>query len=84
MSDTNQNPDTPTTTGQEVVAATTPSLGERVDSWIKSHPRTVATAKGAAKFALYVGGTIGTLALIGALGSDPDEEPDAYEEDEEE
>lgn len=83
MSDTNQNPDTPTT-GQEVVAATTPSLGERVDSWIQSHPRTVSTVKGAAKFALYVGGTIGTLALIGALGSDPDEEPDSYEEDEEE
>lgn len=84
MSDTNQTPDTPTTTGQEVVAATAPSLGERVDSWIQSHPRTVSTVKGAAKFALYVGGTIGTLALIGALGSDPDEEPDSYEEDEEE
>ena len=83
MSD-NQNPDTPTTTGQEVATTSAPTLGERVDSWIKSHPRTVATAKGAAKFALYVGGTIGTLALIGALGSDPDEEPDAYEEDEEE
>ena len=83
MSDTNQNPDTPTT-GQEVATTASPTLGERVDSWIKSHPRTVATAKGAAKFALYVGGTIGTLALIGALGSDPDEEPDAYEEDEEE
>ena len=84
MSDTNQNPDTPTTTGQEVVAATTPSLGERVDSWVRSHPRTVSTAKAVGRFTLYVGGTIGALALIGALGSDPDEEPDSYEEDEEE
>ena len=83
MSDNNQTPDTPTT-GQEVATTNAPSLGERVDSWIQSHPRTVATAKGAAKFALYVGGTIGTLALIGALGGDPDEEDDAYEEDEEE
>lgn len=82
MSD--NTPDTPTSTGQEVATASAPTLGERVDSWIKSHPRTVSTAKGAAKFALYVGGTIGTLALIGALGSDPDEEDDAYEEDEEE
>lgn len=83
MSD-NQNPDTPTATGQEVATTDTPSLGERVDSWIQAHPRTVATAKGVGRFALYVGGTIGALALIGALGSDPDEEDDAYEEDEEE
>lgn len=83
MSD-NQNPDTPTTTGQEVATTNAPSLGERVDSWIQSHPRTVATAKGVGRFALYVGGTVGVLALIGALGADPDEEDDAYEEDEEE
>lgn len=83
MSDT-QNPDTPTTTGQEVATTSAPTLGERVDSWIKSHPRTVSTAKAVGRFTLYVGGTIGALALIGALGSDPDEEPDAYEEDEEE
>lgn len=83
MSDT-QTPDTDQTPGQEVVTADTPSLGERVDLWIQSHPRTVATAKGVGRFALYVGGTIGALALIGALGSDPDEEDDAYEEDEEE
>lgn len=82
MSDNTQNPDTPTT-GQEV-ATDTPSLGERVDSWIKTHPRTVTTAKGVGRFALYVGGTIGALALIGALGADPDEEDDSYEEDEEE
>ena len=83
MSDTNQNPDTPTT-GQEVVTADQPSIGERVDLWIRNHPRTVATVKGAGRFALYVGGTVGVLALIGALGADPDEEDDAYEEDEEE
>lgn len=82
MSDTNQNPDTPTT-GQEVITADTPTLGERVDSWVRSHPRTVSTAKAVGRFTLYVGGTIGALALIGALGSDPDED-DAYEEDEEE
>lgn len=85
MSDTNQTPDTDIpTTGQEVVAAASPTLGERVDSWVRSHPRTVATAKGVGRFALYVGGTVGVLALIGALGADPDEEDDAYEEDEEE
>lgn len=84
MSDINQTPDTPTTTGQEVVAATTPTLGERVDSWVRAHPRTVSTAKAVGRFTLYVGGTIGALALIGALGSDPDDETDAYEEDEEE
>lgn len=83
MSD-NQNPDTPTTTGQEVATTAAPTLGERVDSWVRSHPRTVSTAKAVGRFTLYVGGTIGALALIGALGSDPDEEPDAYEEDEEE
>ena len=83
MSD-NQNPDTPTTTGQEVATTSAPTLGERVDSWVRSHPRTVSTAKAVGRFTLYVGGTIGALALIGALGSDPDEEPDAYEEDEEE
>ena len=85
MSDNNQTPDTDIpTTGQEVATTDTPSLGERVDLWIRNHPRTVSTAKGIGKFALYVGGTIGTLALIGALGADPDEEDDAYEEDEEE
>lgn len=83
MSD-NQNPDTPTTTGQEVATTSAPTLGERVDSWVRSHPRTVSTAKAVGRFTLYVGGTIGTLALIGALGSDPDESDDAYEEDEEE
>jgi hypothetical protein len=82
MSD-NKTPDTPTT-GQEVVISDTPSLGERVDSWIQSHPRTVATAKGVGRFALYVGGTVGVLALIGALGADPDEETDAYEDEDEE
>lgn len=84
MSDTNQNPDTPTTTGQEVATTASPTLGERVDSWVRSHPRTVSTAKAVGRFTLYVGGTIGALALIGALGSDPDDETDAYEEDEEE
>lgn len=83
MSD-NQNPDTPTTTGQEVATTASPTLGERVDSWVRSHPRTVSTAKAVGRFTLYVGGTIGALALIGALGSDPDDETDAYEEDEEE
>jgi hypothetical protein len=83
MSD-NQNPDTPTTTGQEVATTSAPTLGERVDSWVRSHPRTVSTAKAVGRFTLYVGGTIGALALIGALGSDPDESDDAYEEDEEE
>jgi hypothetical protein len=82
MSD-NQNPDTPTTTGQEVATTSAPTLGERVDSWVRSHPRTVSTAKAVGRFTLYVGGTIGALALIGALGSDPDESDDAYEEDEE-
>lgn len=82
MSDTNQTPDTPTT-GQEVATTDTPTLGERVDSWVRSHPRTVSTAKAVGRFTLYVGGTIGALALIGALGSEP-EEDDAYEEDEEE
>lgn len=81
MSD-NQNPDTPTT-GQEVATTSAPTLGERVDSWVRSHPRTVSTAKAVGRFTLYVGGTIGALALIGALGSDPDESDDAYEEDEE-
>lgn len=80
MSD-NQNPDT---TGQEVATTSAPTLGERVDSWVRSHPRTVSTAKAVGRFTLYVGGTIGALALIGALGSDPDESDDAYEEDEEE
>lgn len=84
MSDTNQNPDTPTATGQEVATTASPTLGERVDSWVRSHPRTVSTAKAVGRFTLYVGGTIGALALIGALGSDPDDETDAYEEDEEE
>lgn len=84
MSD-NQNPDTtPTTTGQEVATTSAPTLGERVDLWVRSHPRTVSTAKAVGRFTLYVGGTIGALALIGALGSDPDESDDAYEEDEEE
>lgn len=83
MSD-NQNPDTPTTTGQEVATTSAPTLGERVDTWVRSHPRTVSTAKAVGRFTLYVGGTIGALALIGALGSDPDESDDAYEEDEEE
>ena len=83
MSD-NQNPDTPTTTGQEVATTSAPTLGERVDSWVRSHPRTVSTAKAVGRFTLYVGGTIGALALIGALGSDPDESDDAYEDDEEE
>jgi hypothetical protein len=83
MSD-NQNPDTPTATGQEVATTSAPTLGERVDSWVRSHPRTVSTAKAVGRFTLYVGGTIGALALIGALGSDPDESDDAYEEDEEE
>lgn len=83
MSD-NQNPDTPTTAGQAVGTTEPPTLGERVDSWVRSHPRTVATAKAVGRFTLYVGGTIGALALIGALGSDPDDETDAYEEDEEE
>lgn len=83
MSD-NQNPDTPTTAGQEVATTSAPTLGERVDSWVRSHPRTVSTAKAVGRFTLYVGGTIGALALIGALGSDPDESDDAYEEDEEE
>ncbi len=83
MSD-NQNPDTPTTTGQEVATTSAPTLGERVDSWVRSHPRTVSTAKAVGRFTLYVGGTIGALALIGALGSDPDESDDAYEEGEEE
>ena len=83
MSD-NQNPDTPTTTGQEIATTAAPTLGERVDGWVRSHPRTVATAKAVGRFTLYVGGTIGALALIGALGSDPDETDDAYEEDEEE
>lgn len=82
MSD-NQTTDTDQTTGQEVVTTNAPSLGERVDSWVRSHPRTVSTAKAVGRFTLYVGGTIGALALIGALGSDP-EEDDAYEEDEEE
>lgn len=82
MSD-NQNPDTPTTTGQEVATTSAPTLGERVDSWVRSHPRTVSTAKAVGRFTLYVGGTIGALALIGALGSDPDEETDAYEDEEE-
>jgi len=81
MSDNNQTPDAPTT-GQEVATTDTPTLGERVDSWVRSHPRTVSTAKAVGRFTLYVGGTIGALALIGALGSDPEE--DAYEEDEEE
>ena len=83
MSD-NQNPDTPTTTGQEVATTASPTLGERVDSWVRSHPRTVSTAKAVGRFTVYVAGTIGALALIGALGSDPDDETDAYEEDEEE
>ena len=83
MSD-NQNPDTPTTTGQEVATTSAPTLGERVDSWVRSHPRTVSTAKAVGRFTLYVGGTIGALALIGALGSDPDESDDAYEEEDEE
>lgn len=82
MSD-NQNPDTPTTTGQEVATTASPTLGERVDSWVRSHPRTVSTAKAVGRFTLYVGGTIGALALIGALGSDPDESDDAYEDEEE-
>ena len=82
MSD-NQNPDTPTTTGQEVANTSAPTLGERVDSWVRSHPRTVSTAKAVGRFTLYVGGTIGALALIGALGSDPDESDDAYEDEEE-
>jgi len=82
MSDTNQNPDTPTT-GQEVATTASPTLGERVDSWVRSHPRTVTTAKAVGRFTLYVGGTIGALALIGALGSDPDESDDAYEDEEE-
>lgn len=82
MSD-NQNPDTPTTTGQEVATTSAPTLGERVDSWVRSHPRTVSTAKAVGRFTLYVGGTIGALALIGALGSDPDESDDAYEDEEE-
>ena len=80
MSDNNQTPDTPTT-GQEVATTDTPTLGERVDSWVRSHPRTVSTAKAVGRFTLYVGGTIGALALIGALGSDPDED-DANQEDE--
>lgn len=83
MSDTNQTPDTPTTTGQEVATTASPTLGERVDSWVRSHPRTVTTAKAVGRFTLYVGGTIGALALIGALGSDPDESDDAYEDEEE-